>query len=349
MLRLTTLSTMLCITVCSHAQDVKISVFRQSGISNDWDPVTGRIAYAIKEKDKYYDIHIADADGSHDTCITCDDPLLPNKHIACPIFDPSGKYILFTAEQKEHAGSSVDALPGFGAFTDIWVMTRDAKKCWKLTDTPNDKSHGILPGFFSPDGKHIAWTERIKKPKYLNAKRSFGYWVIKMADFVETPNGPALQNIRTFQPGPEGFYECYGFSRDGKRLIFCSSMNQPSVWTQQIFTIDTTGNDLKQLTTEGYNEHAVYSPKGNKIIWMSNLDNKNKGCDWWTMNADGTDKKRLTFMNDPKSPQYRGKAWAGLISFSPDGKRFIGSAQKSLITQEAEILMVELNGVKLDK
>jgi hypothetical protein len=41
--------------------------------------------------------------------------------------------------------------------------------------------------------------------------------------------------------------------------------------------------------------------------------------------------------------QYAGHAvWAGLGSFSPDGKRFVGGRQVSLITQEGEIMMVSM-------
>ena len=75
---------------------------------------------------------------------------------------------------------------------------------------------------------------------------------------------------------------------------------------------------------------------------MSNKDNKNHGTDWWMMNPDGTDKIRLTYFNDPKNAMYAGKAvWTGLVSFSPDGKKFIGGVQKSLITQEGYIVMGE--------
>jgi Tol biopolymer transport system component len=168
--------------------------------------------------------------------------------------------------------------------------------------------------------------------------------VIKTADFSwGNDSVPLLSNVKTIEPNGDGFYECYGFSPDDSQLIFCSSMGEKSVWTQQIYLVDTSGKNLKKLTEEGYNEHGVFNPKGDKIVWMCNLGNKNKGTDWWMMNTDGSDKHRITFFNDKGSSQYEGHArWAGLVSFAPDGKRFVGGVQLSLITQEGKIVIVKL-------
>ncbi|MGZ3884704.1 MAG: hypothetical protein ACXVPD_11010, partial [Bacteroidia bacterium] len=61
------------------------------------------------------------------------------------------------------------------------------------------------------------------------------------------------------------------------------------------------------------------------------------------MSTDGSGKERLTFFNEPDYPQCDGNArWAGLGSFRPDGKKFVGGVQLSLVTQEGKIMMVEL-------
>lgn len=328
-----------------NPDSIKISTFRTTGLDCNWDPSgSNRIAYSIKGSDGFYDIHLSYPDGSLDTCITCGHPSLPNKHIANMAWHPSGKWLIMVVEKKEHKGSSTDALPGFGAYCDIWIISSNGKKTYKIVDIPNDYDHGVIAPRFSPDGKKIVWTDRKKRPNFLSAKRTFGYWEIKTADFkFNSDSLPEVSNIRTIEPKGTSFYECYGFSPDGSKLILCSSMNEKSAWTQQIFTIDTTGKNLKQLTSgNNYNEHAVYTPDMKKIVWMSNTDNKNKGTDWWIMDADGNNKKRITYFNKPGHQQYQGKAvWAGLISFSPDGKKFIGGVQLSLITQEGKIMLVE--------
>jgi WD40 repeat protein len=327
---------------CS-AQPTKVTVFREHGLCVDWDySGSNRIAYAVKGPDTYYDIHLCDPDGSHDSCLNCNTPGLPQKHVACPEWHPSGKWIVCVAEKEKHPGQSYEAYPGFGGYSDIWVITSDGKKAYRLTDLPEDKDHGIITAFFSPDGKHLTWTERTKRPDFVSLKRTFGFWVIKMADFIETPDGPVLKNIHSLQPGEDAFYESYGFSPDGKRIIFCSSMHKPSAWDEQLYTMDTFGFDVKKLTNSDYNEHGFYSPDGKKIVWMTNHQCTKSGTDWWMMNVDGSDEKRLTFFNEPDSAQCNGKPlWAGLGKFSPDGKRFIGGVQTNLFTQEGKIVMVE--------
>jgi Tol biopolymer transport system component len=322
-----------------------LTLLKPKALGCEWDPVgTGRIAYDIKGKDGYYDVWMMDRDGKNDHCLTCDHPALPNRHIGAAFWHPRGKYLLFVAEKKKHPRGSFEAIPGFGGWSDLWVMTPDAEKVFRLTDTPLTPNDGVLPARFSPDGKRIAWTQRERQPNFLSGKRLAGFWSIKVADFVDGPDGPRLANIKTFKPGGDAFYEAYGFSPDGQRLLFCSSFNQKSFWTQQIFTIDAaTGGDVRQLTQENYNEHATYTPDGRHVVWMSNRDNRNKGTDWWIMNADGSDPRRLTFMNKPKHPHSTGKTkWAGFPSISPDGKQLVGGVQRSLISQEGDIYLLDL-------
>jgi hypothetical protein len=323
-----------------------ITQFRAHGLDVDWDKSgSNRIAYSAKESDTYYDIHFANPDGSNDVCLTCNHPALPNKHIACPYWHPSGKWLLMTVEEGSHAGSSTDALPGFGAYCDIWIMNSTGTKAYMLVDIVSDMDHGVIAPRFSHDGKQIVWTDRKSHPDLLNPMQQAGYWVIKLADFRFRPGDslPEISNIRTIEPVNNAFYECYGFSPDDSRLIFCSNMNKPSFLDEHIYTIDTLGNNLQALTQTDYNEHAFYKPDGSKIVWMTNTNSDTGGTDWWIMNTDGSDKKRLTYFNETRSIQYAGHAvWAGLGSFSEEGTRFVGGRQLSLITQEGEIMMVAL-------
>jgi Tol biopolymer transport system component len=323
-----------------------VMLYRQHGLDVSWDQSgSDRIAYSSKGADGYYDIHFALPDGSHDVCVTCDHPLLPNKHIACPYWHPSGQWLIMVVEQATHPGTSTDALPGFGAYSDIWVMSSDGTKAYKIVTIPSDADHGVIAPRFSHDGKQIVWTDRKTAPNIFNPPQQAGYWVLKIADFKFNPSDsiPVVSNIRTIEPVANAFYECYGFSPDDSKLIFCSDINQASFLDEHIYTIDTLGNNLTKLTEKDYNEHAFYKPDGGKIVWMSSTQNGSGATDWWRMNPDGTNKERLTYFNEKTNSQYAGHSvWAGLGSFSPDGTRFVGGRQVSLITQEGEIMMVRI-------
>lgn len=328
------------------SQEIKVSVFKPQGGGVSWSPDGKRICYDMKgpSEEHYYEMHTANPDGSLDTCISCLNTDLPHKETGSPHYHPSGKYIIFVSEKPFHEGSHVTAIPGFGGFSDIWVMTPDGKKAWKVFETRNDINDGIIAPKFSHDGKHVVWVERTKSPHPLVQKEFFGLWVITTADFIIDENGtPKLVNIKKFDPDGEAFYETYGYSPDDKRIIFCSNYNVRFWWSCGIFTIDTvTGKDIKQLTTNDYNEHATYTPDGKHILWMTNTCADKQGTDWWIMNTDGSKKQRLTYFNEPTNPEYNGhKKWACYGSFSPDGKSFVGGAQTSLLKQEGLIYKVD--------
>ena len=165
-----------------------------------------------------------------------------------------------------------------------------------------------------------------------------------MADFAFgiSDSVPVVTNIRTFEPVANNFFESYGFSPDDSKIIFCSSMNKPSIWDQHIYTMDTTGNNVTKLTDKDYNEHGFYKPDGSKIVWMTNTG-VSSGTDGWMTNPDGSDKKRLICFNTKNTTQTKSSAvWAGLGSFNPAGTKFVGDIQTSLITQEGKIVIVTL-------
>jgi hypothetical protein len=321
------------------------SEYREHGLDVDWDHSgSNRIAYSMKGDDGYYDIHTANPDGTNDSCITCNLSPLTDRHIAVPSWHPSGNWLLMTVEKPTHAGSSFDALPGLGSYTDIWIMNRSATKTYKLVDLINDNDHGVIIPRFSHDGKKILWTDRKAAANILVPKQTAGYWTIKIADFAFNPSDsiPSISNIRTIEPQADNFYEGYGFSKDDSRIIFCSNMNKPSFFDENIYTINIDGTQITQLTSSDYNEHAWYSNDGNKIVWMTNAQ-ASSGTDWWMMNTDGSNKHRLTYFNEASNVQYAGHpVWCGLVSFSPDGQSFVGGRQVSLTTQEGEIIKVNL-------
>jgi Tol biopolymer transport system component len=326
---------------------VSLQLFRLQGEGVEWSPDGQWVVYDCKHLDGYYNIHVCRADGTDDRCLTTLDNGLPHRHAGSPAWRPGGRYIVFTAEKKVHKGGSIEAIPGFGGRSDLWVMTADGSKAWQLTDTADERGDGVLIPKFSHDGSKLAWTERVHAPNPLVPRALFGDWSIKVADFILAPDGPRLANIRTYTPGGTAFYEAYGFSPDDRKIIFDSDYESRGAFQSQIYTIDAaTGAGIKRLTNGAdYNEHASYSPDGRHIVWMTSRGNRNHGTDWWIMNADGSNQRRLTRFNQPGSPDFAGgvlAVYACLTHWSPDGLRLLGGVQYSLIKQEGRIILMTL-------
>jgi Tol biopolymer transport system component len=328
--------------------EVSVQLFRIQGEGVEWSPDGQWVVYDCKHIDGYYNIHVCRADGTDDRCLTTPDNGLPHRHAGSPAWHPSGKYIVFAAEKKVHQGGSIEAIPGFGGRSDIWVMTADGTKAWQLTNTADERGCGVIIPKFSHDGSKLVWAERVKAPKLFAPRETFGDWSIKVADFTVTPDGPRLGNIRTFEPGGTAFYETYGFSPDGSKIIFDSDFDSKGAFNSQIYVMDAaTGGGLRRLTNGlDYNEHASYSPDGRHIVWMTNRDNRNHGTDWWMMNADGSNQRRLTHFNQPGYPDFAGgilAVYACLAHWAPDGVHLLGGVQYSLIKQEGRIVLMTLD------
>lgn len=74
-----------------YSQETVITPLRNNALDCAWGPgQSNRIAYSMKGPDTYYDIYLMDPDGGNDTCITCNHPLLPNRHISNMAWHPSG-------------------------------------------------------------------------------------------------------------------------------------------------------------------------------------------------------------------------------------------------------------------
>jgi Tol biopolymer transport system component len=324
---------------------VTLQVFRLQGEGCEWSPDGQWVAYDCKHQDGYYNIHICRPDGTGDRCLTSLDNGLPHRHAGSPSWGAGGKYLAFTAEKAVHQGGSVEAIPGFGGRSDIWVMRADGSKAWRLTDTADVPDDGVIIPKFSHDGTKLVWAERVKAPHIWNPRRWFGVWEIRVGDFVDGAGGPRLEHVHTVGSSPPGFYEVYGFSPDNRRIIFCSDFENRSAFDSKIYTMDAaTGGDVRCLTPgKGYNEHASYSPDGRHIVWMTNVGNKNAGTDWWIMGADGSSPRRLTRFNQPGFPESVPRpVYACLTSWSPDGTQLIGGVQYSLIKQEGRIFLMTL-------
>jgi hypothetical protein len=329
-------------SVLQCAEPLSIQIFKNDqSFGHEWSVAAGLLTYNRMTSDGYENIFVSLPDGTGEQALTLGNPVVAGKHACSPVWTPPGDLLFFSAEKAQHPGSSTDAFCGFGAYADIWVMTADGREAFQLTDVPNDINHGAMIPRLSRDGTRLLWTERIAAPNLLVPAQAFGSWVLKVADIQYKGAVVSLANVTQFQPGDQGFYEGGDFTPDGSGIIYTSSSATDNAWESQIFVMDLGTHAVTQLTMSDYNEHPRYTPDGTQIIWMSSTGAVLKGTDWWFMNADGTEKQRLTYFEDPHSPQSSGTAlYPGTVAWDPGAKWFIGDMETSLVTQTYSSVVV---------
>ena len=83
------------------------------------------------------------------------------------------------------------------------------------------------------------------------------------------------------------------WSPDGKKIAYASYErgNRSNIY---IMNADGT-NKVKLANTTDFAACPVWSPDGAKIAYIAERDNEAPGCDIYTINIDGTERKRLTY------------------------------------------------------
>lgn len=267
----------------------------------------GLVAFDRLGPDNYYDVWTMKIDGSEKTCLTSQNKSMP-KHNGNPCWDPSGKFMVFQSQDPTlRMKNEKLAIPGIGINNNIYITDKNGTSFWKMSKVRNGS--GSLHPQFSPTGKRLVWGNAIP------SDNPVGNW--EMMEFeISLSTQPKLLEMNTLYPNGMQLYETHGYSPDGKKIIFSGipKGKDKGYFDMEIFTSDVDGSGLKQLTTNSdWDEHAHYSPDGKKIVWASSTGT---GCqketsklqmDYWVMNVDGSGKKRITFFNDQKSPQYIGE------------------------------------------
>ena len=179
---------------------------------------------------------------------------------------------------------------------------RDGSRAWKIYALPDGYDHAITHAAFSPDGSKFAWTERVKAPRFWDLNLFAGGYVFKVADFVLAPE-PHLENVRSIVPGNvDQGGEIESIAADNQTIAFYSTYVSKNLFASRIYTMDIETGVIRELTTESFAQAPTFTPDGKSIVYMTGAGAdifpwQLQGADWWIMNVDGSDKRRLTFMN----------------------------------------------------
>jgi Tol biopolymer transport system component len=323
--------------------------FVQNGSGLRWNLRTDRIAFSYQSPSGYYRIATMRSDRSDRHDFPSVTSGVPDKHRGSPYWDPSGRFVIFIAQEREWTGRRLfgapdyEALPGFGRHDDLWIATADGSRSWQLTHDPDTTDEGILIPVFSPDGKRIAWSSR----------QPGGTYVLRVADFVASPQ-PHLGAIRDYRPGGAAYYETGSFTTDGNSLLYTSDQDTHKFYSSQIYKLDLVSGTSTRLTSGNvYNEHPtdVETPNGDRIVYMSTLGVQRfplhilPGTDWYAMDLEGRHAVRLSTMNlrTPGNPEnFGGPRFAGTVAVGPTGEFFLGDVQDNIAKQTGSSLVVHL-------
>ena len=307
-----------------------------------------------RNADGLYDLYVADRDGALLGSLTHGRSLAPFHH-GNGIFHPSGDYVVFMSEVASHFldhlapyGQVPLGDPGLGLFNNLWAT--NGINYWRLTNSPiKMTAEDGIPAIatvnprFSKDGSTLIWTERYSE----GGNNNWGRWRLKAADFVITPTGPVLQNQRIIYTPQMGTYVTAMDVLAPNRFLVAGNLEGQHEYGMDLYTLqfeDNGSTTLRNLTRTNYvwEEGACVAPSGN-IVYMTNRDSSYQidfSRDWagqpverdyWSMNADGSNKRRLTYFNDPSAPEYQGWRSVTIIcGFSPDGRNMVATVGRDV-------------------
>lgn len=348
-----------------------ISIIQPNGGRVDWSPSgSNLIAFERLDTTGEYNVYTMTPDGTIASNVTNGNPGITQENNGNPAWYPGGKYIVFQSEAPTHYGGPGQPYtqPGSGTYNNLWLTTPTGSQFWQLTDIPIKQtltdglpSVGSYNAHFSHSGAKLAWAE-------LYARGGpFGQWRLKIADFVDDAQGPHLANITILLQRHRSignYVVPMAFSPDDSKLLIAGNLDGQPPYGMDLYMLDLTSGQLTNLTSSPsvWEEDSCWSPSGSHIVYLSNIGStldfnnynwqqQNMFTDYWIMNADGSNKQRLTFFNDPSSPEYIGQGArliAGDCSFSPDGSALVGkytiySGRGAATTTQEKIMLIQFS------
>jgi hypothetical protein len=311
----------------------------------------GRLVYNRRGADGSWDAYTARPDLSEERCVTCslDVPGPGTKgQRGGSAVSPDGKYLLATIEGR-HGGRYAQggSDPGKGRYDDVWLIRLDGGGGWRLTDYAADGDLGTIWAGFDRAGTRIVWAQMHGG---VSVRAPLASWQIKIARLSWSAGRPHLADVQTREPQSHRFYEPYGFSPDGRSVLLSSDYGMPSAFNAQIFLMDVQTGAMKRLSPAdaptgfftNYNEFAQYTPNGKRIVFGRTKGSKG-GMDYWTMRADGSDVRRLTYIAEKWHSGSKGYGNVGGFAFDPrDPNRIFAGRSTDLLSHSLNGFLIDL-------
>ena len=328
-----------------HPEIESIRIIQAEGARPRFSPSGEEFVFDRQNADGYTDLYISDLNGNILRSLTEGKTGLPQKNNGNGVFDPAGEFVIFVSEAETHFADQVKYLgdSGVGLFSNLWATNLTGSRFWRLTDAPiKQKLMDGIPAYavvnprFSGDGKLLIWTERYADGGHHN----WGQWRLRGADYIVENGAPRLQNPRTlFEPRAGNFVTFMGELPSGEWILAGNLSGQHEYGMDQYRYNPQSGTLINlQDTPEVWEEDASISP-GSRIVYMTNADStftfdfddpnwarQAMVREYYVMDANGNQKERLTFFNEPSAPEYLGTRVLTVASdFSPDGRYLAGT------------------------
>lgn len=222
--------------------------------------------------------------------------------------------------------------------SDIWIMDDDGGNQEQLTFSPD---HEFSPAF-STDGSQIAFVRTKGGKRQLIVMNSDGTDQVTIYTssypYARCPSWSPDGSKIVFRDGPYNYYDLWvinsdgsnpynltndgrhnslpSWSPDGSKIAYTRRDIPPYSFSIEVWVMNSDGSNKKKLTFGGWcgetcvNASPDWSPDNTKIAYQSGAYGHIVGTnmyphDIYIMNADGTDKERLT--TDPvleRSPKF---------------------------------------------
>jgi len=236
-------------------------------------------------RDGDQEIYVMNPDGSNQQRLT--NRKGPDRH---PAWSPDGKRIAFASDRE-------------GTMA-IFALDPDGSNVTRLTKSAGKHDDAWSPEW-SPDGKRILFeSDRAGNGEDI---------------YVMDADGSNVQRL-THTPGSGKFSSDQAWSPDGNWIAFNSNRSGK----QEIYVMSADGSNVKRLTdTPGKNAVSykpAWSPDGKRIAFSSTRDGNSENLfetvEIYTMDADGSNVRRLTHTTDEGYTSSDAK-------WSPDGKKIV--------------------------
>lgn len=237
-------------TTCSFlAPDGNSIIYASTHLSHDSCPpkpdMSRGYVWALY---KEYDIFKANPDGSNIQRLTQTDG-----YDAEAVYSPNGDKIIFTSVRSGDL--------------ELYLMNPDGTGIEQITHEPGYDGGA----FFSRDGKWICW--RASRPQGaelaeyrsllaegLIRPRKLEIYVMNLKD--RKPIQLTANSAANFAPY---------FHPDGKRVIFCSNMNDPKGRDFDLFMVTVRSKQIQQITfNDTFDGFPMFSYDGKQIVFASN-------------------------------------------------------------------------------